>query len=76
MNKMLQVRNLKAETHRKVKVRAAEEGISVTEWVTRLIERELKRPSMAELYARLKSRRPVHLTPSAADIIREQRDSR
>lgn len=76
MNKMLQVRNLKSETHRKVKVRAAEEGISVTEWVTRLIERELKRPSMAELYARLKSRQPVHLSPSAADIIREQRDNR
>ena len=76
MNKMLQVRNLKPETHRKVKVRAAEEGVSATEWVTRLIERELKRPSMAELYARLKSREPVHLSPSAADIIREQRDSR
>ncbi len=76
MNKMLQVRNLKSETHRKVKVRAAEEGVTVTEWVTRLIDRELKRPSMAELYARLKTRKPVHLSPSAAETIRQERDSR
>lgn len=76
MNKMLQVRNLRPETHRKVKVRAAQEGVSVTDWVSRLIDRELMRPSMAELYAKLKTREPVHLSPSAADIIREQRDSR
>lgn len=73
---MLQVRNLKAETHRAVKVRAAEEGVTVTEWVSRLIERELKRPSMTELYDRLERRTPVRLKPSAAGVIREDRDSR
>ena len=73
---MLQVRNLKAETHRAVKVRAAEEGVTVTEWVSKLIERELKRPSMAELYERLERRKPVHLKPAAAEIIRQDRDGR
>jgi plasmid stability protein len=76
MNKMLQVRNLSAETHKKAKMRAAEEGLTLTDWVERLIEQEVGRPSMAEVFARLKTRPSMKLGKSAAEIIREERDSR
>ena len=76
MNKMLQVRTLKAEIHQKAKIRCAEEGLTLTDWVAKLIEREVSRPSMAEMYARLKTRESVKLSKSAAELIREERDSR
>jgi antitoxin FitA len=76
MNKMLQVRNLKADIHKKARLRSAEEGLTLTDWVARLIEQEVSRPSMAEVFARIKTRKSVHLSKSAAEIIREDRDSR
>ena len=76
MNKMIQVRNLKPDLHRKVKIRAIEEGLTMTDWVAKLIEREIERPSMKEVFARLRSRKPIHLKPSAAEMVREDRDNR
>ncbi len=76
MNKFIQVRNLTEELQKKVKLRATEEGLTITDWVENLIELEMSHLSMKEIYARLRSREPVHLSPSAAEMIREDRDSR
>jgi antitoxin FitA len=76
MNKMIQVRNLNPELHKKVKIRATEEGLTITDWVENLIEREVARPSMKDVYARLRTRKPMNLNPSAAEMIREDRDNR
>jgi antitoxin FitA len=76
MNKMIQVRNLNPELHKKVKIRATEEGLTITDWVENLIEREVARPSMKDIYARLRAREPMNLSPSAAEMIREDRDNR
>jgi antitoxin FitA len=76
MNKMIQVRNLKPELHRRVRVRVSEEGTTITDWVAGLIERELERPSMKEVFARLRKREPIQLIPSAEEMVREDRDSR
>jgi antitoxin FitA len=76
MNKMIQVRNLNPELHKKVKIRATEEGLTITDWVENLIEREVARPSMKDIYARLRTREPMNLSPSAAEMIREDRDNR
>jgi antitoxin FitA len=76
MNKMIQVRNLTPELHQKVKIRVAEEGVTITDWVESLIVREISKPSMKDIYARLRSRAPMNLSPSAAEMIREDRDNR
>jgi antitoxin FitA len=76
MNKMIQVRNLSPELHKKVKIRVAEEGMTITDWVESLIVREVSKPSMKDIYARLRARKPINLNPSAADMIREDRDNR
>ncbi len=76
MNKMIQVRNLSPELHKKVKIRVAEEGMTITDWVESLIVREISKPSMKDIYARLRARKPLNLSPSAAEMIREDRDNR
>jgi plasmid stability protein len=76
MNKMIQIRNIPEKTHRKLKVRAATQGMSISTYLTKLIERDLSRPAREEVFARLQSREPVRLSKAAADLIREERDSR
>lgn len=76
MNKMLQVRNLKAEIHKKAKIRAAMEGKTLTDWAAALIEREVSRPTHAEISERLRKLPALDLVPSSAELIREDRDSR
>jgi len=68
---MLQIRNLPDELHRQLKIRAAEEGVSMSDWVTARIEEALDRPSRAQVLARLRDLEPVDVDP--AEIIREMR---
>ena len=76
MGVMVQIRNVPEEAHRKLKARAAAEGLSLSDYLLRMAQRDLERPTMAELYARVKSREPVELTVNVADLIREERDRR
>lgn len=73
---MLQVRNLPAELHRRLKARAAMEGMSMSEYVLREIRKSLDRPMRQELLERLKARPARRLRRDAADVIRAERDSR
>jgi plasmid stability protein len=76
MTKHVQVRNLAEPTHRKLKMRAAEEGLSISDYLKRMIARDLKRPSWADIEARMKKLAPIALPESTAEIIRRERDSR
>ena len=76
MNKFVQIRNIPEEKHRKLKSRAASKGMSISDYVGRLIDKDIEKPSIAEFLALMKTREHVHLIPSAEEIIREDRDSR
>jgi plasmid stability protein len=76
MNKMLQVRSLSSATHRKLKARAALEGMTLSDYVKKLIERDLEKPSIKEWLAQLETQPRVHLDPPPEDLIRQDRDSR
>jgi plasmid stability protein len=72
---MIQIRNVPVELHRQLKVRAAVEGMSMSEYLLRELRKALERPARQELLERLR-RKPVRrLRRPAADIIREERDS-
>lgn len=71
---MIQIRNVPDDLHRKLKARAAEEGLSLSEYLLRMAEREAERPTIAELTERIRSRNPRKLGFSAADVVRELRD--
>ncbi len=77
MNTHIQIRNVPDDLHRKLKIRAAQKDMTLTDFVKRLIEKELSRPSRAELAERLRKIPPVNI--SSEDIvatIRADRDSR
>lgn len=70
---MIQIRNVPCELHRRLKARAAEEGISMSDFVLREIRESLAVPSRAAWFASWE-RAPVReLRPSAATTIRKLR---
>ena len=73
MAKTIQVRNVPDEVHREAKARAAREGISLSAYVLRELERTLDGPPVEEVLARLRSLEPVESPMSSAEIIREIR---
>ena len=76
MSRMVQIRNVPDALHRKLKVRAAASGQTLSDYLLHELERLAARPTRDEMLARLQARAPVVLKTSAAAIIREQRDSR
>jgi plasmid stability protein len=76
MSKMIQLRNVPDSLHRKLKARAALEGLSLSDFLTREARKIAERPSMAEMRARLEARPVLELSPSPTEIIRQERDRR
>lgn len=76
MQTMIQIRNVPETLHRRLKARAALEGISMSRYVLREIEKALERPSRRELLEAIRLQPEVELEPSPADVLREERDSR
>lgn len=76
MNKHVQIRSLPEATHRKLKMKAAEQGLSISDYLRRLIEEELKKPSWDEIAARMRKLPPVKLPESTAEMVRRERDER
>jgi plasmid stability protein len=76
MSTMVQIRNVPAEIHRRLKVRAASEGISMSDYVLREIRKSLDRPTRQEVLERLQAQPVRKLRRSAADLIRSERESR
>jgi plasmid stability protein len=74
--KMIQIRNVPDDLHRALKVRAAQEGTTLSELILRELPRIAHRPSMKEILARIATHEPVLDGPSPADIIRAERDAR
>jgi plasmid stability protein len=74
MSKMIQIRNVPDEVHRRLKIRAAQEGMTLSDLLAREARELAERPTLAEMLERL-TRAPAHrpLRPSAADIVRARR---
>lgn len=73
---MVQIRNVPADFHRRLKARAAIEGMSMSDYILREVGKALDRPTRQEVLARLRGPAPRQLRRKPADIIREERDSR
>jgi plasmid stability protein len=73
---MVQIRNVPVEFHRRLKARAAMEGMSMSDYVLREVGKALDRPMRSEVLERLRQRPVRRLTRSAADVIRAERDAR
>lgn len=74
--KMVQIRNVPDDVHRRLKARAALEGRSLSEFALAELRRSLERPTRAELLERVQARERVAVAESAADAVRAERDAR
>jgi plasmid stability protein len=73
---MVQIRNMPAELHRRPTVRAAMEGLTMSDFVMREIRKALDRPTRQEILDRPRTRPPRRLREAAAQVIRAERDAR
>jgi antitoxin FitA len=74
--KMLQIRNVPDELHRRLKARAAMEGTTLSEYALTELRRSMERPTRSELLERIRDRPGTRSTESAADAVRAERDAR
>jgi antitoxin FitA len=73
---MVQIRNVPVDFHRRLKARAATEGMSMSDYVLREVGKALDRPTRAEVLERLAARPSRRVKPSAAALVRAERDGR
>jgi len=74
MSKMIQLRNVPDNLHRKLKARAAVEGMSLSEYLLGHIRDMAQRPTPLEMREQLRRRLPVTLSIPPAELIRQERD--
>ncbi len=66
---MIQIRNVPDDIHRRLKARAAMEGVSLSDLALAELRRSLERPTRRELLDMVASREPVIEGPSSAELI-------
>ena len=76
MSKMIQVRDVPEEVHSTLKARAAREGMSLSDFIKKELERTAERPTMREWLERTRQAKPISVQRSAAQVLRELRDRR
>lgn len=77
MNKHIQIREVSDETHRKLKARAAAAGMSMSEYLKRLIDQDLRRPDWASMVRRMEALEPLDVSSAElVEMIRDEREGR
>lgn len=76
MPKMVQLRNVPDALHRTLKVRAAQSGRSLSDYLIDEIERIAQRPTLEELRERLAARSPGVFRVKPAQALRLERERR
>ena len=76
MSSMVQIRNVPSELHRQLKVRAALEGMSLSDYLLREVRQVVERPTLEEIRRRLSERAPIHPRTPPAAAVRAEREGR
>ena len=76
MGKMIQIRHVSDDTHRKLKARAALAGLSLSDYLRREVEALAERPSPEELLDRLAARTVLREPVDIASVLHEEREAR
>ena len=75
MTKMIQIRNVPDDLHRKLKARAAEQGVSLSDYLLAEAERVAELPTPEEIKARLRRLPPVKQDEPPSVTLRRMRDA-
>lgn len=73
---MLQIRNVPDDLHRRLKARAAMQGISLSDLALAELRRSIERPTRQELLARVAEWPRSSADESGAEAVRAERDAR
>ena len=74
---MIQVRNVPEDLHRQLKIRAAREGVTLSELALNELRRSMSAPSPSELRERFAAREvQPYAGETAAESTRAERDAR
>jgi antitoxin FitA len=73
---MVQIRNVPDELHRELKARAAQAGMTLSDYLLEEMRNLAVRPTMREWLAEVSKEEPVKLSKSPTEILREERDRR
>ena len=77
MSKMIQIRNVPDDLHRTLKVRAAQAGMTLSDYLLAQVEAVARRPTLSEIEQRVRALGPVvGLTESTMEALRAERESR
>jgi plasmid stability protein len=75
MSKMIQIRNVPDKIHRRLKVRAARAGMTLSDFLLREVTHVANRPELSELLGKLERRRSADVSESPAEVLRAERES-
>jgi antitoxin FitA len=73
MSKMIQIRNVPDEVHKALKIRAAKEGMSLSDFLRREVTRVARTLTVREVIERARRRGPVELDEDPVVTIRKLR---
>lgn len=73
---MIQIRHVPEAIHRRIKTRAAEEGLTLSDFLLREVVRIAEQPTAREVLDRLATLPPIRSRKSDAALVRAERDSR
>ncbi len=72
---MIQIRNVPDHVYRLLKLRAAEAGTSLSEFLVREVSLIADRPSLDEIFNRLQGREPISPSETSASAVRAGREA-
>lgn len=74
---LIQIRNVPEDLHRRLKERAAREGVTLSDLALTELARSMNRPTRQETLERLAEMNPQHYGgETAAESVRAERDAR
>lgn len=73
---MVQIRNMPESMHRKLKARAAQAGLSFSDYLLRELKKAAEQPTFEEMAERLRARERFQPATPPANVLRDERDRR
>ena len=74
MSRMIQIRNVPDALHRRLRVRASQAGMTLSDYLKQELERSATQLTLDELRVRLSALPPLSVSEAPVDIIRAVRD--
>jgi plasmid stability protein len=76
MSKMIQIRHVPEQLHRRLKMRAVATGMSLSDYLLGELRRIAERPTLDEMVERMSKLQPIVVREKIVTAVRKERDRR